>query len=157
MAAHTCIKLYHFCWHTLYTCISSDWYFSLLLWGFPLLVMSWEYPSDVIRSGDSLSYSNKLWYQQQYPLMQWPLIHVSNCATFVSTLCIHVWALTGTLAYYYEDSPCWWHHGNSPVMSSGVGIPSPTIISFGTDSNTLLFIWFNPYSETFFCFFSYMY
>ena len=99
------------------------------------------------------SYSNKLWYQEQYPLMQWLLIHVSNCATFVGTLCIHVWALTGTLAYYYEDSPHWWHHGNTPVTSSGVGIPSPTIISFGTDSNTLLFIWFNPYSETFFLLF----
>ena len=114
-------------------------------------------PSNVIRSGDSLSYSNKLWYQQQNLLMQWPLIHVSNCATFVGTLCIHVWAPTGTLAYYYEDFPHWWHHGNTPVTSSGVGIPSPTIISFGTNSNTLLFIWFNPYSETFFCFFSYMF
>ena len=39
----------------------------------------------------------------------------------------------------------------------GWGIPSPTVISFGTNSNTLFFIWFNPYSETFFCFFSYMY
>ena len=157
MATHTCITLCHFCQHSLHACMSSDWYFSLLLWGFPSLVMSWGYPSNVIRSGDSLSYSNKLWYQQQNLLMQWPLIHVSNCATFVGTLCIHVWAPTGTLAYYYEDFPHWWHHGNTPVTSSGVGIPSPTIISFGTNSNTLLFIWFNPYSETFFCFFSYMF
>ena len=90
------------------------------------------------------------------PLMQWLFIHVSNSATFVGTLCIHVWALTGTLAYY-EGSPHWWHHRNIPVMSSRVGIPSPTIIGFGTDSNTLLFIWFSPYSETFFLLFSYMY
>ena len=89
--------------------------------------------------------------------MQWPLIHVSNCATFVGTVCMHVWALIGTLSYYFEDFPHWWWHGNTPVMSSGVGIPSPTVISFGTNSNTSLFIWFNPYSETFFCFFPYMY
>ena len=54
------------------------------------------------------------------------LIHVSNCATFVNTACIHVWALIGTLSYYFEGFPDWWHHGNTPVMSSGVGIPSPT-------------------------------
>ena len=88
--------------------------------------------------------------------MQRLLIHVSNSATFVSTLSVHVWALTGTLAYY-KGFPHWWHHRNTLVMSSGVGIPSHTVISFGTESNTLLFIWFSPYSETFFCFFSYMY
>ena len=40
-----------------------------------------------------------------------------------------------------------WEH---PMMSLGVGVPSLTVISFGTDSNTCLFIWFIPYSETFF-------
>ena len=88
--------------------------------------------------------------------MQWPLIHVSNSATFVGTLSLHVWAPTGTLAYY-EGFPHWWHHRDTPVISSGVGIPSRTVISYGTKCNTLLFIWFRPYSETFFCFFSYMY
>ena len=39
-----------------------------------------------------------------------------------------------------------WEHPSDVI---GVGIPSPTVISFGTDSNTPLFIWFNPYSETF--------
>ena len=51
--------------------------------------------------------------------MQWPLIHVSNCATFVGTVCIHVWALIGTLSYYFEGSPTddvtgipqWCHQG----------------------------------------------
>ena len=38
------------------------------------------------------------------------------------------------------------------MMSLGVGIPFPTVISFGTNSNTPLFIWFNPYSETFLLF-----
>ena len=33
------------------------------------LMTSWEYPSDIIRSGSSLSYGNKLWYQQQYPFI----------------------------------------------------------------------------------------
>ena len=70
--------------------------------------------------------------------MQWPLIHVSNCATFVGTVCMHVWALTGTLSYHYEDSPHWWYHRDTPVMSSGVGIPSLTVISFSTNSNTPL-------------------
>ena len=28
--------------------------------------MSWEHPYDVIRGGNSLSYSNELWYWQQY-------------------------------------------------------------------------------------------
>ena len=37
----------------------------------------------------------------------------------------------------FEGFPHCWHSGNTPVMSSGVGIPSPTIISFGTNSNTL--------------------
>ena len=27
---------------------------------------SWEHPYDIIRGGNSFSYSNKLWYQQQY-------------------------------------------------------------------------------------------
>ena len=82
------------------------------------------------------------------PLVQWPLIHVWNSAIFVGTLSLHVWALTGTLAYY-EGFPHWWHHRNTPVMSSGVGIPSHTVIDYGTECNTLLFIWFSPYSETF--------
>ena len=56
----------------------------------------------------------------------------------VSTLCMHVWAPTGTLAYYYEDSPHWWHHRDIPVMSSGMGIPFHTVISFSTSSNTVL-------------------
>ena len=34
-------------------------------------------------------------------------------------------------------------------MSSGVGVASHMVISFGTDNKTLLFISFNPYSETF--------
>ena len=89
--------------------------------------------------------------------MQWLLIHVSNCVTFVGTACIHVWAPISTLSYYFEGFSHWWCHRNTPVMSSGMGVPSHMIISFGTDSNTLLFIWFNPYSETFFCFFPYMY
>ena len=38
------------------------------------------------------------------------------------------------------------------MTSLGVGIPSLTVKSFGTDSNTCLFISFNPYSETFFPF-----
>ena len=37
--------------------------------------------------------------------MQQLLIHVSNCATFVSIVCIHVWALIGTLSYYFEGFP----------------------------------------------------
>ena len=49
----------------------------------------------------------------------------------------------------------WWCHGNTPMMSLVVGNPSLTVISFGTDSNTCLFIWFCHYSETFFLF-SYM-
>ena len=87
MATHTCTKLCNFCWHCLYTCMSSDWYFILLFWGF-----------------------------------------------------LH-----------------WWHHGNTPVTLSRVGVPCHMVISFGTNSNSLLFIWFSPYSETFFCFFPYMY
>ena len=70
--------------------------------------------------------------------------------------CIHVWAPITTLAYYFEGFPLWWHHRYTPMMSLGVGIPSSTVISFGTNSNTPLFIWFNPYSETFSAF-SYMY
>ena len=50
----------------LHTCMSSNWYFSLLFLGIPPLMTSWEHPYDVIRGGNSLSYSNKLWYQQQY-------------------------------------------------------------------------------------------
>ena len=45
--------------------------------------------------------------------MQWLLIHVTNFATFVGTLCIHVCAPTGTLAYYYED----------PLAGDVMGIP----------------------------------
>ena len=76
-----------------------------------------------------------------------------NCASAVCWhFCIHVWALTGTLAYYLQGFPHWWHHGNTPMMPLGVGILSPTVISFGTDSNTSLFIGFSPYSETVFSF-----
>ena len=71
VATHTCIKLCHFFWHSLYTCMSSDWYFSLLFWGFPSLVMSQEYPSDVHQGWEFLSYNNKLWYRQQYPFIYW--------------------------------------------------------------------------------------
>ena len=84
--------------------------------------------------------------------MQWLLIHVSNCATFVSTICIHVWAPISTLAYYFEGFPQLWHYGNTPMMSLGVWILSPTVISFGTNSNTPLFIWFNPYLKLFLLF-----
>ena len=78
VAAHTCIKLCHFSWHCLHTCMSSDQYFSLLFWGLPPLMVLWEHPYDIIRGGN----------------------------------------------------------------------PSPIVISFGTNSNTPLFIWFNPYSKT---------
>ena len=73
--------------------------------------------------------------------MQWLLIHVSNCATFVSTLYMHIWALIGTLAYYYEDFPHWWCHRDIPVMSLGVGIPSLTVISFSASSNSHFMQW----------------
>ena len=36
----------------------------LIILRVPPLMISWEYPSDIIRGGSSLSYSNKLWYQQ---------------------------------------------------------------------------------------------
>ena len=38
----------------------------------------------------------------------------------------------------FWGSPHWWHCRNIPVTSSGVGIPSPTVIGFGTNSNTPL-------------------
>ena len=69
---------------------------------------------------------------------------------------MHVWAPIGTLAYYFEGFPTDDIIGKPPVMSLGVGIPSPAVVSFGTNNNTPLFIWFNPYSEIFLAF-SYMY
>ena len=72
------------------------------------------------------------------------------CQYRLLALCIHVWALISTLAYYLQGFPHWWHHGDIPMKSSGVGVPSPTVISYGTNSNTWLFVWFSPYSETFF-------
>ena len=39
------------------------------------------------------------------------------------------------------------------MTSLGIGIPSPTVINFGTKSNTPLFILFSPYSETIFLLF----
>ena len=39
----------------LYTCMSSNYYFSLLFTELPPLMMSWEHPYDVIRGGSSLS------------------------------------------------------------------------------------------------------
>ena len=48
----------------LYMCMSSNWYFSLLIKGFP----HWwchGYPYDII-GGNSLSNNNRLWYQHQY-------------------------------------------------------------------------------------------
>ena len=41
----------------------------LIILRVPPLMTSWEYPGDVIRGGGSLSYDNKLWYQQQYPFI----------------------------------------------------------------------------------------
>ena len=48
----------------------------LIILRVPPLMMSWEYPSDIIRGGNSLSYSNKLWYWQQYPFYLFDLIHI---------------------------------------------------------------------------------
>ena len=144
----------HFCQHSLHACMSSDWYFSLFIMRIPLTGDVMGIPP-VMSSGVgipsltviSFGTNSKTFLCSGHSYMY------QIVATFVGILCIHVWAPTCTLAYYYEDFPHWLHHGNTPVTSSGVGIPSPTIISFGTNSNTLLFIWFNPYSETFFCFF----
>ena len=113
----------------------------------PVISLGGGIPSFTVISSSTSSNSS---------LMQWPLIHVWNSATFVGTFPLHVWAPIGTLAYS-EGFPCWWHHRNTPVMSSGVGIPSHTVISYGTECNTLLFIWFRPYSKTFSWLFSYMY
>ena len=88
VATHTCIKLCHFCRHCLHACMSSDWYFILLFWGFPSLMMSWGYTSDVIRGGNSLSYNNKLWYWQQYHFIY--LIY-SLFWNFFLLFPIHVW------------------------------------------------------------------
>ena len=62
--------MYQLCQYSLlvllHTCMSSNQYFSLSFAGLPILMASWEHPYDVIRGGNFLSYSNKLWYQQQY-------------------------------------------------------------------------------------------
>ena len=71
---------------------------------------------------------------------------------FCLHFCTHAWAPISTLAYYSKGFPHWWHQGYTPMTSLRVGISSPTVVGIGTNSNTPLFIWFNPYSETFFSF-----
>ena len=55
---HSC--MYQLCQYQLlallYTCMSSNWYFTLLFPGLPPLMTSWEHPYDI----------SKHWYQQQY-------------------------------------------------------------------------------------------
>ena len=52
-----CSCMYQLCQYQLsallYTCMSSNWYLSLLFTGLPPLLMSWEHPYDVFRGGTS--------------------------------------------------------------------------------------------------------
>ena len=156
VAAHTCIKLSHFR-HSLHACMSSDGTLAYYYEGFPrwwrhrdtpVMSLDGEIPSITVisfsTSSNSFLCSGCSYMYETVP----PL----------SALFLYMYELPpiATVAYH-EGFPRWWRHRNTPVTSLGEGIPSYTVISYDTDRNSSLFIWFRPYSETFSWLFPYMY